>query len=367
MVIHDDGEREDLELEELKACVMPLSQPFHWPTPSIAEGSISTTAAAMMGDTPVSSSTSASDGSMPSALQAAAATTTAAPAPAPAPAPADPAPADPAAAAALVVSAEEQAKRNCKRMSTWCLQQFKAGLLNLNGNNHQHKLKADQIAKTFDPGLSGATVLQILRRARYEQNRANKAKDVSTSIAKTFGGGGNFPTAKEQKTRLHPQLALALTEQQTGTSGAETTRQSPRSQFIGVNWSKRDSKWRVTIWNEGRNQQTVVGYFALEQAEAAARAYDTAARQLRGLAAHSSRCKLNFPTADEETDRMQGTEPSKDVAEETDAPQAMDEDEDPEAAPIAEDAQSQQNNGDDAAPLDTASPSAASAASPSAQ
>jgi hypothetical protein len=36
MVIHDDGEREDLELEELKSCVMPVGERFHWPLPQAA-------------------------------------------------------------------------------------------------------------------------------------------------------------------------------------------------------------------------------------------------------------------------------------------------------------------------------------------
>ena len=33
MIVHDDGEREDLELEEIKACVLPAKEPFHWSTP----------------------------------------------------------------------------------------------------------------------------------------------------------------------------------------------------------------------------------------------------------------------------------------------------------------------------------------------
>ena len=108
----------------------------------------------------------------------------------------------------------------------------------------------------------------------------------------------NFPTPEEERNR--PQLAPAAP--QTGTSRAETNQQSPRSQFIGVNRNKRDSRWRVSVWHEGRNQQ--VGHFALEQEEAAARAYDTAARQLRGHAAHSSKSKLNFPTPEEEMNRL---------------------------------------------------------------
>ena len=31
MIIHDDGEREDLELADIKACVLPVKEPFRWP------------------------------------------------------------------------------------------------------------------------------------------------------------------------------------------------------------------------------------------------------------------------------------------------------------------------------------------------
>ena len=69
-----------------------------------------------------------------------------------------------------VMTAQDQAKHNRRRMSAWCVQQFRAGQLDLDGNNLQHKLKADQIAKTFDPGLSSGDVLRVT-----EANR-NKSK-----------------------------------------------------------------------------------------------------------------------------------------------------------------------------------------------
>lgn len=41
MIIHDDGEREDLELEEIKACVVPVNEPFHWPAQADVNRSLS--------------------------------------------------------------------------------------------------------------------------------------------------------------------------------------------------------------------------------------------------------------------------------------------------------------------------------------
>jgi hypothetical protein len=77
--------------------------------------------------------------------------------------------------------------------------------------------------------------------------------------------------------------------------------QHMRSRFIGVNWCKRGSKWKVNMHHEGRQQH--LGSFAIEQEEAAARAYDAKARELRGSAAHSATFKLNFPTAQEQRNR----------------------------------------------------------------
>ena len=66
-----------------------------------------------------------------------------------------------------------------------------------------------------------------------------------------------------------------------------------------MSWSKRDRRWEATIRHEGRAQR--LGSFAEE--EAAARAFDEAARRLRGDAAHGGRAskfsqpwRLNFPT-----------------------------------------------------------------------
>ena len=71
----------------------------------------------------------------------------------------------------------------------------------------------------------------------------------------------------------------------------------PTSRYVGVSWGKNERRWRAQINHEGRNQS--LGYFAEE--EAAARAFDDAARRLRGNMAHGTRrqggtWRLNFPT-----------------------------------------------------------------------
>ena len=68
------------------------------------------------------------------------------------------------------------------------------------------------------------------------------------------------------------------------------------SRYVGVSWAKEQRRWRAYIEHEGRSQH--LGSFAEE--EAAARAFDTAARRLRGDEAHgggyAGRWRLNCPT-----------------------------------------------------------------------
>eukprot|EP01045_Picozoa_sp_COSAG04_P008490 COSAG04_NODE_471_length_13830_cov_4.905251_7_plen_647_part_00 len=69
------------------------------------------------------------------------------------------------------------------------------------------------------------------------------------------------------------------------------------SRYAGVSWAKRERRWQPSICHEGRQQR--LGYFAEE--DAAARAYDEAARRLRGDKAHGGSgtgfsWRLNFPT-----------------------------------------------------------------------
>ena len=76
----------------------------------------------------------------------------------------------------------------------------------------------------------------------------------------------------------------------------------PSSLYVGVSWATERCRWLASIWHEGRAQH--LGLFAEE--EAAARAFDDAARRLRGDEAHGGRTQgqsgsrtwklLNFPT-----------------------------------------------------------------------
>ena len=69
------------------------------------------------------------------------------------------------------------------------------------------------------------------------------------------------------------------------------------SPYVGVAWAKKDRRWQAQIYHEGRQQ--ALGLFVEEAA--AARAFDKAARELRGDEAHGGRSgsniwRLNFPT-----------------------------------------------------------------------
>ena len=65
-----------------------------------------------------------------------------------------------------------------------------------------------------------------------------------------------------------------------------------RSKYVGVYWVKLDCKWVARISHEGKLKGK--GRFSTE--EEAARAFDDAARELRGGAAHGAKFSLNFPT-----------------------------------------------------------------------
>ena len=72
------------------------------------------------------------------------------------------------------------------------------------------------------------------------------------------------------------------------------------SEFVGVSWRKADRKWTASIKHSGKHMQHL-GHF--DDVRKAARAYDVAARRLRGDDAHGGRSnahcqrwRLNFPT-----------------------------------------------------------------------
>jgi hypothetical protein len=74
-----------------------------------------------------------------------------------------------------------------------------------------------------------------------------------------------------------------------------------KSQFHGVTWDKRGGKWAVHVTLRGKGH--FINTFPADQEKAAARAFDEAARRIRGARAHGGgkgkRYRLNFPTAAE--------------------------------------------------------------------
>eukprot|EP01046_Picozoa_sp_COSAG06_P017473 COSAG06_NODE_1188_length_10329_cov_4.747875_8_plen_158_part_00 len=77
------------------------------------------------------------------------------------------------------------------------------------------------------------------------------------------------------------------------------------SKFVGVCWDKRCCRWKAEITHEKQTHH--LGCFDEDDEEAAARAYDAAARRLRGAQAHGGRAavggskwRLNFPTDTEQ-------------------------------------------------------------------
>jgi hypothetical protein len=83
----------------------------------------------------------------------------------------------------------------------------------------------------------------------------------------------------------------------TGAAGAHVGH-TPR--FHGVCWKQARSKWQAELNHDGKKHH--LGSFAEDKQEDAARAYDTAARNMRGENAHGGRgsngslWKLNYPT-----------------------------------------------------------------------
>ena len=60
----------------------------------------------------------------------------------------------------------------------------------------------------------------------------------------------------------------------------------PTSSYVGVNWVQKSKRWQARIKPPGAPRQHL-GQFSTE--EEAARAFDAAARRLRGDAAHGGR------------------------------------------------------------------------------
>jgi hypothetical protein len=145
---------------------------------------------------------------------------------------------------------------------------------------------------------------------------ADAARAVDAAARRLRGGeahGGragknwhrlNFPTAAEEE-RGKAMGMLTAAELAAAKAAAQKGRTSG---FAGVTWSKKDRKWRAGITHGGKLQG--LGRFADEAA--AARAFDAAARRLRGNEAHGGRSgpigirwRLNFPTT-AEAERAEG-------------------------------------------------------------
>ena len=121
----------------------------------------------------------------------------------------------------------------------------------------------------------------------------------------------NFPTEAEAAVPNGPDDAPEpVDDEQVAAAEAVVAQRraagQPTSSFAGVSWPKKGRRWRAEIWHEGRKQR--LGSFAEE--EAAARAFDDAARRLRGDEAHgggrTSEWRLNFPTEAEAAAAAQG-------------------------------------------------------------
>lgn len=74
----------------------------------------------------------------------------------------------------------------------------------------------------------------------------------------------------------------------------------PQSNFVGVAWRDRESKWQANLHHQGKNHH--LGYY--ENDHEAAQTFDLAARKVRGELAHGGRSgpqwwRLNFPDAAE--------------------------------------------------------------------
>jgi hypothetical protein len=90
------------------------------------------------------------------------------------------------------------------------------------------------------------------------------------------------------------------TEAEVAAAEAATRPHGHGSRFLGVSWKESSRRWLVQLKHDG--QRHYLGYFAEDKKEDAARAYDTAARKMRGTNAHgglnnSGHCQwLNYPT-----------------------------------------------------------------------
>lgn len=138
-------------------------------------------------------------------------------------------------------------------------------------------------ASAANPNWLGSRIEEMERGEFVKGKPApKKPKAPRPPGASSTGGGGRGPQKKPKKPRRVERYL--------------------RSERIGVSWQKTTAKWIVSIRHQGKNHH--LGTFAEDSEDAAAQAFDTAARQLRGPNAHGGRSgknvwRVNFPTAAE--------------------------------------------------------------------
>ena len=157
-----------------------------------------------------------------------------------------------------------------------------------------------------------------------EEETAARAYDAAAREQRgdqAHGGGHNlvyrlnFPTAEEAAGLVRLAVADVVERLLRGVAASDrraarvsrvqpksTTFVRRKSAYVGVSqqdWGEGRGKWNAGISNGGKMRS--MGAF--DDEEAAARAYDAAARELRGEQAHGGGCgliyRLNFPTAEE--------------------------------------------------------------------
>jgi hypothetical protein len=162
----------------------------------------------------------------------------------------------------------------------------------------RHDGKKHHVGYFDDEREAGRAVDKVARRLRGEDAHGVRSGNNWVRL--------NFPTKGEVQ-RAKERGALLAEEDGGAAAAAAASERQSHSEFVGVSrMSKRDRikrkdiKWKAQIKHDGKNQH--LGCFDDERE--AARAVDTAARQLRGDDAHGGRSgknwnRLNFPTQDE--------------------------------------------------------------------